>query len=249
MRPGAATTRVLLVVLAVALTAGLGSLGLWQLDRARQKEAAIAQRDRHLAAPPLDEAALLPATAADAAALRFRRALLAGRYDAAHQFLLDNRTHDGVAGYEVYTPLRSTADATVVLVNRGWVAAGPRRDRLPDIGVMPDRREVGGTLELPRAHTFLLGEAGYEGDAWPRVVQRIEPARIAALLDAPVAAVALRLDPAAPDGFLREWTPHLGISPERHRAYAFQWFALATTLAIIVVVLLRRTRRNKGEVA
>ena len=43
-----------------------------------------------------------------------------GSWDAEHQFLLDNRSHGGLPGYEVLTPLR-LADDRVLLVDRGWV--------------------------------------------------------------------------------------------------------------------------------
>ena len=53
------------------------------------------------------------------------------------------------------------------------------------------------------------------------------------------------LDPNAAAGFVREWKPYYGISVQRHQAYAFQWFALATTLALIyIVVNLHRSDRD-----
>jgi cytochrome oxidase assembly protein ShyY1 len=45
----------------------------------------------------------------------------------------------------------------------------------------------------------------------------------------------LLTDPAPSSGFVREWTPNV-MPPERHAAYAFQWFALAVaTIAIFIV--------------
>ena len=41
----------------------------------------------------------------------------------ARQILIDNKVHDGRAGYHVVTPL-VLADGRAVLVDRGWVAAG-----------------------------------------------------------------------------------------------------------------------------
>ncbi|MEZ5459042.1 MAG: SURF1 family cytochrome oxidase biogenesis protein [Steroidobacteraceae bacterium] len=52
-----------------------------------------------------------PAQALDARSLsdlsRFARVSVQGRWDGQRQFLLDNRTRDGRAGYEVLTPLRA----------------------------------------------------------------------------------------------------------------------------------------------
>ena len=61
---------------------------------------------------------------------RFKRIAVAGSWDAAHQFLLDNRSHGGLPGYEVLTPLQ-LADGRVLLVDRGWVAFTGSRARLP----------------------------------------------------------------------------------------------------------------------
>ncbi len=243
----AAVAQVTLLGVAAGLFAVLCSLGVWQLGRATEKEAQFATASTRSGQPALDATTLLNAQSA-AADLRFHRVVLRGHYDAEHQFLLDNRTRNGVAGYEVYTPLLVSAAPrpAVVLVNRGWLPTGPQRTRLPEVAVAAGPRRVEGVVELPRTRTFLLGEAGYEQRTWPRVVQRVEPDAVAAALGVNVADVAVRLDPAADDGFMRDWPPYTGIGPERHRAYAFQWFALATTLLVIVVILLRRRHRDHG---
>jgi cytochrome oxidase assembly protein ShyY1 len=53
------------------------------------------------------------------------------------------------------------------------------------------------------------------------------------------------LDADAPDGYVRDWqAPTLG--PERHVAYAGQWFALAVGAAAAAVVIAVRTARRKA---
>jgi surfeit locus 1 family protein len=53
------------------------------------------------------------------------------------------------------------------------------------------------------------------------------------------------LDPAEADGYTREWRPAL-MSPEKHLAYAIQWFMMAGTIMIIYVVLtIKAARRAK----
>ncbi len=60
-----------------------------------------------------------------------RRCVCAAATTRAHQFLLDNMTHAGRAGYEVLTPLLLD-DGRVLLVNRGWLPLPDgRRDELP----------------------------------------------------------------------------------------------------------------------
>jgi surfeit locus 1 family protein len=109
----------LLTAAAVALFV---SLGAWQLGRAGAKRALAAD---FAAGGPAVEWRQLPLDAP-----RYQRVTLRGRYDAAHQFLLDNMSHESVAGLQVLTPL-VLDDGSAVIVNRGWVPWGPTRSRLP----------------------------------------------------------------------------------------------------------------------
>ena len=88
----------------------------------------------------------------------------------------------------------------------------------------------------------MLGEQGYETSGWPLVVQRIEVPGVAQKLGTPVLPLVLRMDPELPNGFVRAWKPYYGLSADRHRGYAFQWFALATALLVIYVVLNTKRR-------
>jgi surfeit locus 1 family protein len=46
--------------------------------------------------------------------------------------------------------------------------------------------------------------------------------------------VLLRLDPRSAHGYLREWDT-VPFTPERHLAYALQWFGLSVVLLVIFV--------------
>jgi len=220
-----------------ALLPVLIGLGLWQLDRAGQKEAL----ERDFAERAEASAVALPASAPPAA-LRYRPVRASGRWDGERQFLLDNRTHDGRAGYHVLSPLRLAGRRSAVLVNRGWQPLGSSRAALPALPLPAGAVTVRGIADLPREDTFLLGAAGYAGEGWPLVVQRAELDAMAARLGYPLLPVMVLLDPEAPHGFVRDWRPVVGIGSDRHRAYAFQWFALAAALAVIwAVVPLRRS--------
>ena len=93
---------------------------------------------------------------------------------AATQVLLDDRIHDGAAGYEVLTALE-LADGRNVLVNRGWIRADVDRRVLPDVSVDGDEREVSGRLErLPRPG-LRLGSARGTAPADAPVIVAVYP--------------------------------------------------------------------------
>lgn len=214
----------------------LCSLGFWQLDRAAGKEAAQV-RFEAARSTALDETAL------GREPFEFARVDLGGRYDPVHQFLQDNRTYRGRSGYHVLTPFR-TASHGAVLINRGWVPAAPDRRSLPVIAAPRGTVRLQGTVRLPREDLFVLGDTGYAAPGWPRVVQRVELDAMQRSLDYPLADWLVALDPAAPNGYIREWKAAPGLTPDRHRGYAFQWFALASALfAIWVAVNVKRSGR------
>lgn len=218
------------------------SLGRWQLGRADEKSEARVRFEAAQAEVPLSLNTVNLTGTVPTESLQFAPVTATGRYDTTRQFLLDNRTHGGKAGYHVLTPLH-LGNNTAVLVNRGWVAFLGRRDELPAIAVDETPRRVSGVSALPREDQLVLGETGYEPTtSWPRTVQRIEIAAIEKTLGLSLLPVVLRLDPTTPDGFVRKWDAFVGIGPTRHHGYAFQWFSLA--FALVVVYFVVATRRE-----
>lgn len=219
-------------LVALPLGALLAWLGHWQLQRAdetRAREVAFAQSD----APPVP----LPPSGAGRRYLHVR---LSGLYLPDRQFLLDNMTANGQVGYRVLTPF-VTDSGTVVLVDRGWVPLGASREARPAVGVGGEPRVVTGRIDsVPRAG---IEPPPGVGSGWPRVLNYPTLATLAAALGRPLYPELVLLDPAAPDGFLRDWQPR-GVSVERHLAYAAQWYALAATLLVLYV--LASLRRREG---
>jgi surfeit locus 1 family protein len=171
----------------------------------------------------------------------FQRVALTGRFDAAHQFLLDNRTHDGRAGYEVLTPLQRP-DGRVAIVDRGWVPFEGRRDRLPDVALKSrDLVALTGRADnLPSAGLPSGRAAPASGDRWPKVTSYPTLRELAEALASPLEARILLLDPDEPDGYVRDWQPP-GMPPIRHWSYAIQWWGFAAlALALWVILNLKR---------
>ena len=124
--PRALPTLATIVAVAVFVSAGQ-----WQARRMHDRESLRAQFDAAALQDPVALGAL--AESADWNALRYRPVIATGHYDARRQVLVDNRIHDGHAGYHVITPL-VLADGRTVLVNRGWTPQGASRATLPPAG-------------------------------------------------------------------------------------------------------------------
>jgi len=226
--PSPAWTLVALVGLALFV-----SLGLWQLGRADEKRARLAGY-----ASGGDQLLALPADFAPVE--RYQRLSARGRYDPSRQFLLDNMTYDGQAGFRVLTPLLLD-DGRVLVVDRGFTPGFGDRSRLPEIGVDDAPREVLGRADyLPRPGIELAASVA---TGWPRIVgfPRIEELQEA--LGQPTYPQLLLLDATEPDGFVRDWQPPT-LGPERHVGYAVQWFGFAVAVCVIWVLLSMRREES-----
>ena len=212
-----------LAVTALVLLAGaFGALGSWQLRRASESRALAAQFAATAADAPLADA---PASWSDE--VRFRRISLRGSYVGDRQFLLDNRLRDGIAGYEVLTPFKVVDEQRWLLVNRGWIPADPNRSVLPDVPVNDDLRVLDGRVDrLPRPGLRLGAPDAAPTPPVVSVVLYPTAAELGARLGVPLPDYQVLLDAREPDGFVRDWRAP-GLSPERHLAYAGQWFVLA----------------------
>lgn len=224
----------------IALTlAGVGlfaGLGLWQLERAAFKQQLEDRFEQRLAEPYREYAAV---AATDD--LRFRRLVFAGRFVDGHDFLLDNRTRAGRAGYEVLTPLRLAGGERMVLVNRGWAAWGATREPLPAVPPAPASGRVRGIVSIPARGGFRLGRIELKG-AWPELIPYLDIDALRAQYSAELLPFVLWLAAEEPGRFERSWDP-LWLPPENSRAYAVQWFSFAgIALALFFVLNLRKVK-------
>jgi surfeit locus 1 family protein len=232
-------------LVALVLVPGLMSLGFWQLRRAEEKRVLTAQF-------AVGESTTQELTAANVATLPLLQTVtVEGRYDNAHQILLDNmpseQSRRTVTGYHVLTPLITGND--IVLINRGWIPLGSSRAQLPDINVTEQMRLLRGRLvDLPRAGIHL--SAATNDGTWPRVMNFPTYAELSAVFGQRLLTKIVLLDPAEPDGMRRDWSKRYSFGefgPERHIGYAVQWFGLAATL--VVLYLLSQFRKPSDELS
>jgi surfeit locus 1 family protein len=233
------------VALAVVAAVAFVSLGNWQLGRAHEKQALLAEF----------EAGTRETVDADGRAFdelaRYQHVRINGSYDPARQLLIDNMPSpvDGRAGYRVLTPLHRADGRGWVLVDRGWVPLGATRADLPEVVVDGGPREVAGVLDALPVPGLRAGPAAAPGDRrWPRVLLFPTVADVESALGVTVESRIILLDAAAPDGFERKWRPALGFGPERHLGYAIQWFAFALVAAVLFIALnLRRVNADEDS--
>ena len=209
----------------------LVGLGLWQLERAAWKQGLVDAHEASTQLAPVGLDWLLESGELAA----FRPVRLRGQYDLAHQLLLDNRTYRGHAGYHVLTPLQLADGQSVVLVNRGWVPTGLDRAVLPEVPGPAGPVVIEAVSSLPPKKLFRLGDVEERNEDWPKVVQQRDLARLEQLLGTRLLPVILLLDESNEHGFVREWQPVYGVTPDKHRAYAMQWFTLALVLVLIYI--------------
>ena len=223
-RPGFVPTLVMLVFVALLLL-----LGLWQLSREQQKQ----QQEVEYVRGSKQTVVKIDSTVSSLENFLYRPVTVRGTYDQERQFLLDNRTYKGVEGYFVLTPLMLTENRGI-LVNRGWIPSGATRDDLPDLSIgTASGRVKGHVARAPRV--FLLGVDGYQNKAWPLVVQSVDYDAMSRHLSVSLLPGIVNLDNSEPNGYVRDWLPFVGISPQKHRAYAVQWFSMALVLIILYV--------------
>ena len=233
-----------MLVLTLAACALFVALGRWQWQRGEYRAAQWRSFERDEGTRDADAATL-------GALPRYTRVRLHGAFDGAHQFLLDNISEGGRAGYYVVTPLRLQS-GTAVLVNRGWVPGSGYREQLPDV-TLP----AGDAVQTHTGRTGMLPVAGLASGRvappasgpWPRLASFPLESELAAVLPYPVAPGVLLLDAdagagaAATPGLLRNWRPP-GLAPERHYSYAVQWWAFAALAVVLFAVLNLRRKKT-----
>lgn len=219
-------------------------LGFWQLDRAQEKTALFASMESRATLAPVPLGELL--AMADPAHFPVE---LQGHFDNDHPILLDNRLVDGVAGYHLLSPFQ-TRDGHWLLVNRGWLPRGRDRAQLPAIADISGLVTVSGHSYVYSDRTFTLAEDDLQDARWPLRLQKIEMQTIGQLLGVELAPFEIRVAPAAQleadQQLPRPWqAPEASVlGPERHRAYAVQWFSLA---AAAVLIFIAASFRKTGD--
>lgn len=231
-RPGLGGSALLFVLAGLFV-----AMGMWQTKRAAEK---LNTEQLHQAAP------IVSFQQAVGDESRFARIDVSGHYDPQRHILLDNQIWRGRGGVHVFTPF-TTLDGTTILVNRGWLPLAADRQTMPEVVTPLHQTVLRGMLNTFPVPGRVLGPADkIRSDIWPQLVTYLNHDNIAVALDIPLATWVVQLHASEQAGFDgRDWKP-VYLSSDRHKAYAFQWFALAlASLVLWVFMGFRKPTENK----
>ena len=215
-------------------------LGFWQSDRALEKE----QRQQRISELSQQQALTLTQVLALSDlpdGINDLPIELDGVFVEDKVFLLDNQPDEGRLGYRVYQVM--TTNDYAVLVNLGWVQGSIDRNVLPAVTAMTGQHVITGHVREVEVGMQLQAQ-NLANPSWPLRVQQIELDKFSPLITKKLLPFVVYLDKTEAIGYKKNWQA-IVMPPEKHRAYAFQWFSLA--LAWISLMIWAAIKMSKNQ--
>ena len=205
-------------------------LGIWQIERAANKEALLQDFNSEQESPPTRLTSQSP---------NWSRVFVDGVFDSSRQILIDNQIHNGKVGYKIFTPFRFD-DNKIVLVDRGWIGQGQSRSDLPQLNILEKKSRIIATVTSPEQGVL----AGSEllTNEWPRVSQSKAVEVIASAFNEPILDIVLVLDPGSSQITEFIQIKPFAITPVKHYGYAMQWFTMSIVLLGMFLYALKREK-------
>ncbi|MER5636530.1 SURF1 family protein [Kitasatospora sp. NPDC002227] len=225
-------------------------LGFWQYHRHEARVARNALIGENLKDAPVAFDSLSTPGKAIPGDQVWRAVTATGTYDAAHEFVIRQRTEPGGSsiGFFVITPLRLADGKGSVLVNRGWVDSPGDAASYPAVPAPPGGTVTAtGRLRADETHasTGIVDRGGLP----PRQFKLINSEAQAAATGATLLGGYLELAPSSGSS-----TPEALPDPEHsdigpHMAYAIQWWLFTTLVPVGLVIMARREARDRAAAA
>ena len=216
---------------------GFMKLGFWQLDRKDEKLKLVLKMAELSDRPGISPSAITSATQSGTPVA------IQGAFDKKVILLLDNKTLDGAVGFEVLQLFRDQTGLNF-LVNRGFVPAGRTRSSSIEIPELDEGVEAfEGYLYLQQTNPYALEEeeVAYK---FPQIVQKENFEELSRAINTKVSSFIIRMRGNQAGALPRNWQVS-NINPEKHQAYAVQWFLMG--LAILIAWLSFTIRLNRNE--
>lgn len=220
----------------------LVKLGLWQLERAEEKETRLEKIAEFTSVKPKFLDILLDTLEtpieSNKELLNDVPVKLSATFNDDIIFLLDNQPNKGQQGYRVFQLARHK-DLTL-LINLGWIQGSINRAQLPSFEPVKGSHKIHGNIRFIE-QGIVLQEQVFKEENWPMRVQEIDVTKISRLIDKQLLPFVVFLDKKESLGYEKNWQP-IVMPPEKHLGYAFQWFSLA--IAWIMLMLWAAYKNN-----
>lgn len=214
------------------------NLGLWQSRRAAEKEAIAATMAERMHSAATQWRSDTPQEQLQP----YSKVMLRGQFLDTWPVYLDNRPMQGRAGMYVLMPFKLEGSRRHVLVARGWQARNPQ-----DRTVLPRLLTPSGTIEIQgivKEHLERVMQLGQPEPYKPgAILQNLEIASLEK--ETGLAFYPLIVEQTSPseDHLRRDW-PAASLGIDKHKGYAFQWYALSLMAGIFFVVTGIRRGKN-----
>ena len=226
-------------------------LGIWQLDRLKQRREFNSQVISMRNAEMLNMNKNVPT---DISSMEWRAVTVTGEYDFENQVALRNQYNGDQYGYHLITPLlfdpSTGSGQAAVLVDRGWIPADPASgNAAPERDAWRQYDEAGqvtvtGQIRLGQGKPAIGGIADAEFSSEQtrlNVWNNLDVARIAE--QSPYPLLAVYVQPNVGENNFEppiKYQPVVELTEGSHFGYALQWFAFAAILFIGYPFYLRK---------
>lgn len=215
-------------ILALLFCLFFSRLGFWQLARADEKEQLLLTQSQQATQAPIDW------HSGNIEPDQYQPIHVRGHFMPV-TLLLDNQHYQHQFGYDVLSPL-VLAKGKVVLVDRGFVPANVNREIIPSVTTPSGDIEIVGSAYFPSDKNWALGNIFDKKQSNVAIIELFDARIVGQFLHKSVYPFIIRLRPEAAHGFVRDWSV-VAMSPSRHLGYAVQWFAMASVILLLYIIL------------
>jgi cytochrome oxidase assembly protein ShyY1 len=210
-------------------------LGFWQLSRMAEKKAIEQEWQVRQQTAPVP---LLTILSAKASPKNYQAVLMPVLSLLPQIFLLDNQRQGNQAGYRIFyvgvvnPPV--SPDVGVFLIEGDWLSYALYESAEKKSYFKTQYTESLGYIRFPSQGLQLSAQAYQHPIKWPLVLQWLDTMAISRLIDQKVAPFWIAVD-----------KPQLiNLSPEKHLAYAIQWFLFSVLWAGYGIFLICRPQKG-----
>ncbi len=217
-------------------------LGTWQVFRAIEKQ----QLQNDMDIKVQQETITLDRNQADIESEKYIKVAALGQYNKSGEILIDNMISNGKAGYHILTPFILKEDKSVIMVNRGWVAVGRDRKKIPKLDSPQGEIRIHGILSPHRSKPpLILGELDTKTKVWLYFDKTLYEKKSGEKL----LPLVILLDKNDDYGYVREW-PKYEEKVAMHIGYAIQWYVFAVIVLMTYIGVnfkKRSVNKNQGD--